>query len=75
MYEHTFHLATLARYNNVILDVEPVMGIRRMLVPSQKGSVELHIQCGGGMRGQVEEELQHVGPLSVLCRDVVLVKN
>ena len=74
-YEHTFYLSTLTRYDNVILDVEPVMGIRRMLVPSQKGSVELHTQRRGGMRGKVEEELQRVGPLPVLCRDVALVKN
>ena len=56
------------------LDVEAMVGIWWVLAPPQKSSLKLNTQCGCRVGRKEEEELQHVGPLTVPASYIVPVK-
>ena len=55
------------------LDVEAMVGVWWVLIPLQKGPLKLNAQCGCGVGRKEQEELQHVGPLTVPASHVVPV--
>ena len=55
------------------LDVEAMVGVRWVLIPLQKGPLKLNAQCGCGVGRKKQEELQHVGPLTVPASHIVPV--
>ena len=57
------------------LDVEAMVGVWWVLIPLQKGPLKLNAQRGCGVRRKKQEELQHVGPLTVPASHIVLVKE
>ena len=57
------------------LDVEAMVGVWWVLIPLQKGPLKLNTQCGCGVGRKMQEELQHVGPLTVPASHIVLVKE
>ena len=55
------------------LDVEAMVGVWWVLIPLQKGPLKLCAQCGCGVGRKKQEELQHVGPLTVPASHIVPV--
>ncbi len=47
------------------LDVEAMVGAWWVLILLQKSPLKLNAQCGCGVGRKKQEELQHVGPLTV----------
>ena len=57
------------------LDVEAMVGVWWVLIPLQKGPLKLNAECGCGVGRKKQEELQHVGPLTIPASHVVPVQE